>query len=104
MAKQHFQVDLENKTVTYTRNITNEEKLEVARYQQLGYTAVAKSPKKVSPSKGKDKDYYLSMIPDEEGKQKFIELCNKPRPNKKGPLSFTLAKEWAKKAYPDVKF
>lgn len=101
MAK-HFTVDPKSMTVTYTRNITNEELLEMAKFQQLGYTAVAKSSKTKSLSKGQTKDWYISMIPDEEGKQKFIEICNKPRANKYAPLSFTLAKKWAQETYPDI--
>lgn len=90
---EHYTVDIERQLITFNNKVTPEERLEIAKLQAVGYTAV-----KESSTKGKNKDWYLKKLPDDEARNHFNELCASGEKLE----GYRAAVSWAKETYPDI--
>lgn len=92
MAK-NYTVDIEKQEIIFTDKVTSEENLEIAKLQAVGYKAI-----KQASTKGKDKKWYLSKLPNDEARDHFNELCS----SAKGLVGYRKAVAWAKDTFPEI--
>ena len=84
-------IDHVNKTVTISKNLTDEENLEVAGYIEKGY----KAQRITSKQKGHNKKWVLDHLPNDEAKAEFTRILE----SEKGIPGWQKAKKWAKDTY-----
>lgn len=84
-------IDHIKKTVTFTKNISDEENLLIADLVNKGY----KARPKTSSQSGHNKAWYLKQLPNDEARKTFQEMCS----SEKGLGGFRKAKTWAKDAH-----
>lgn len=103
--KKHWDVDLASNTVVVycEKALTVDEKLDIAKFTQLGFSYVVKEPseaqkKRSDSQKGKDKKYYLDALKDKpEALAEFKRILTDKSKTKEGKKAggFMVAKKYA---------